>query len=241
MTPTTASRTALVTGASRGIGRAVALRLAASGIEVLALARDRDALSAVAAAAIPGKVVPLPCDLTDPPALRAALEQCVSATIIVNNAGWATPRTAFAAARPDDWHRTLTVCLHAPMTIVHTLLPALLAAGHGTIVNILSPAARSGRAGEAAYAAAKAGLRGFGESLRDELRDSDVKVAAIYPGYVDTAFLPPNRRLDRSRLLLPDDVAAAVMLCVDSPPHVCPSEIVLEPQRNPLANKSPQR
>lgn len=235
MEPTPARTTALVTGASRGIGRAVAVELAAAGIDVLALARDRRALEALAEQARRGgAITPLPCDLTDRGALQACLSSCGDATIVVNAAGWATPRTSVARARLDDWQRTLDVCLWAPMTIVRALLPNLVANGSGAIVQILSPAARRGRAGESAYAAAKAGLRGFTESLRDELRDTDVRVISIYPGFVDTQFLPPNRRLDRGRLLQPEDVAAAVLLSLRGDRRICPVEIVLEPQRDPL-------
>ncbi len=233
-------KTALVTGASRGIGRAVAANLSAAGIDVLAVARDLSALISLKrqTAAHPGAIKPCACDITDARDLESLLEDLNHVSVLVNAAGWASPRTSIQHSDPADWSRTLAVCLHSPMRIVQILLPRMLASDTpAAIFQILSPAARRGLAGEAAYAAAKAGLRGFTESLRDELRDSAIKVVSIYPGYVDTDFVPANRRADRSRFLQPDDVARAVVQCLDTPAHCCPTELVLEPQRDPLPRK----
>ena len=119
------------------------------------------------------------------------------------------------------------------MVLTHLLLPDMLAHRSGAIVNIASTAARAARAGEAAYAAAKAGLLAFSRALFAEVRDNGVKVVAVCPGYVDTDFIPPNRRVDRSKFLQPDDVAEAIVHVIATAPHACPTDVVLEPQFNP--------
>jgi short-subunit dehydrogenase len=105
--------------------------------------------------------------------------------------------------------------------------------GGGAIVNIASAAARATPPGEAVYAAAKAGLVAFSRTAFVELRSSGVKSAVIIPGLVDTALIPPNKRLDRALMLAAEDVAEAVMTVLRAPLRACPVEIVLEPQRNP--------
>lgn len=204
---------------------------------MVGVARDHAALAelATASAGMPGRIRPLSCDITSLELVDALLAELDDVAVLVNAAGWATLRTPLHRIADSDWHRTLEVCLHAPMNLVRALLPRMLEAdAPAAIVQILSPAARCGRAGEAAYAAAKAGLRGFTQSLRDELRHSPIKVVSVFPGYVDTEFVPVNRKVDRSRFLQPDDVAQAVLYAIDTPPNCCPEEIVLEPQRSPL-------
>ncbi len=234
-----AGKIALVTGASRGIGRAISIRLAGAGVSVFALARDIAALEELAAEAgsiaSAAPIAPISCDITDGAALDLALDRCGAATLLINNAGWAAPRTAIADSRRQDWQRTLATCLTAPMQITHTMLPQMLRQNSGAIVQILSPAAKRGRAGESAYAAAKAGLRGFTESLREETANTDILVSSIYPGFVDTDLIPKNRRVDRTRFLRPDDIATVVLDALQSPTHCCPTEIVVEPQRDPFS------
>jgi short-subunit dehydrogenase len=113
------------------------------------------------------------------------------------------------------------------------LLPEMLAHRRGAIVNVASIAARTARAGEAAYAAAKAGLVAFTHALFAEVRDSGIKVVAVCPGYVDTAFIPPNRRIDRSKFLHPEDVAGAIFQVLTCAPRACPTEVIVEPQFDP--------
>jgi 3-oxoacyl-[acyl-carrier protein] reductase len=107
----------------------------------------------------------------------------------------------------------------------------MLAHGRGHIVNIVSIAGQRGRAGEASYAAAKFGLLGFTQSLFDEVREHGIKVTAIVPGPVDTEHAPA----DRTRVLRPSDIAAAVVQVLTAPPGACPAEIVLEPLHDPEA------
>jgi len=230
---------ALVTGASRGIGRAVALKLAGQGYDLALVARGRDDLEAVAeeVGATGVRVLCLPADITDDRQLETMLQavmlQLGSVSVLINNAGVAPPRAPHGKAAISEWDKMLATCLRAPMVLSHLVLPDMRAHGRGAIVNIASLTGRRVRAGEAAYAAAKAGLIAFSQALFAEVRDSGVRVVCVCPGLVDTAFIPPNRRVDRSRFLQADDVATAVSQLLDLPLRACPSELVIEPQFDP--------
>ena len=123
--------------------------------------------------------------------------------------------------------------LRAPIALARLAAASMVKSGGGAIVNIASAAARNTPAGEAVYAAAKAGLVAFSRAAFAELRSSGVKLTVIIPGLVDTALIPPNKHLDRALMLGADDVAEAVMAVLRTPTRACPVEIVLEPQRNP--------
>jgi short-subunit dehydrogenase len=120
------------------------------------------------------------------------------------------------------------------MTLTKLVLPSMLARHSGTIVNICSLASLAGKPGEAAYSAAKFGMRGFSQSLFEEVREYGIKVSTICPGYVDTALIPPNRRVDRNKMLSPENVAQAVYEVVVSSARCCPLEIILQPQHDPV-------
>ena len=235
-----AGRVALITGASRGIGRAVALRLAQAGATTVLAARTEAALAAVAEMIRVSGVEALvaPTDVTDEQQLEAlvnaALARFGRIDILVNNAGGGPPRTPVVKARVRDWEWTVRLNLWAPMTLTKLVLPSMIERRGGTIINICSLAGLAGKPGEAAYAAAKFGVRGFSQSLFEEVREYGIKVSTIYPGYVDTALIPPNRRVDRGKMLSPEDVAQAVYEVAISPPRSCPLEIILQPQRDPL-------
>ncbi|MBM4258695.1 MAG: SDR family oxidoreductase [Deltaproteobacteria bacterium] len=231
---------ALVTGASRGIGRAVALRLAQAGAHPILAARTAADLQNVAdqIRAYGREALMVPTDVTDDKQIQA-LVQTVEARfghidILVNNAGGGTPRTTAVKARLSDWEWTLRVNLWATMHLSRLVLPSMVQRRTGTIVNICSLASLTGKAGEAAYAAAKFGVRGFSQSLFEEVREFDIKVCTICPGYVDTALIPPNRRIDRNKMIRPEDVAEAVYTVVAASPRVCPTEIILQPQHDPM-------
>jgi 3-oxoacyl-[acyl-carrier protein] reductase len=231
----------LVTGAGRGIGRAIALRLAGAGCQVAALSRTAAQLEDVAAQAAadssPGAVLAVPADVTRDTELESAvrliIERLGRIAILVNNAGFAPPRSPVVRTALADWDRTLATCLRAPMVLSRLVLPDMLAHGRGAIINIASIAGKRGRAGEAAYAATKFGLLGFTQSLFEEVRGHGIKVAAICPGLVDTDFIPPNKRVDRARFLQPADIADAVLHMLTTPLRACPTELVLEPQHDP--------
>lgn len=239
-TRTLTGRIALITGASRGIGQAVALRLAQAGAATVLAARTEQQLHEVAeAVCVSGaEALAVPTDVTSDHQLEAlvnaALARFGRIDILVNNAGGGPPRTPVVKARTADWQWTLRTNLWATMMLTKLVLPSMIARQSGAIVNICSLAGLTGKAGEAAYAAAKFGIRGFSQSLFEEVREHGIKVSTICPGYVDTVLIPPNRRVDRDKMLSPADVAEAVYEVAVSSPRCCPAEIVLYPQHDPL-------
>lgn len=232
-----------MTGAGRGIGRAIAVRLAQDGCQVAALARTASELDETARVAgehgAGDAIVAVAADVTHDAELEAAvrliIERLGRITILVNNAGFAPPRSPVVKTSLADWDRTLATCLRAPMVLTRLVLPDMLAHGSGAIVNIASIAGKKGRGGEASYAAAKFGLLGFTQSLFEEVREHGIKVTAICPGVVDTGLIPPNKRVDRAKFLQPSDIAAAVHDVLMAPLGACPTEIVLEPLYDPEA------
>jgi short-subunit dehydrogenase len=195
----------LVTGASSGIGRATALRLAAAGAEVLALGRNRPALELV------GR--PIVCDLLDRDQVDAAIAEAGEVDVLVNNAGigWLGP---LHALEPDVLDGLVRVNLLAPMLLTRAFLPGMLARGRGHVVNVGSIVGLVGGKGEAGYASTKGGLAAFTESVRQELGVSPVRVSLVTAGAIATPFFerrgqPYRRRFPRA--LAADRVAEAIV------------------------------
>lgn len=223
MTPSgpLAGATAVVTGASRGIGRAIALRLAEAGAEVALWARDQAALRQVAdeISAAKGKARAIVCDVSDASAVNAAA-QLVRATmpplrVVVNNAG-VVLRKSVESIEDPEWRRVMAVNLDGTFFVTRAFLPALTH-NAGRVINIASISGREGTALLSAYCAAKHGVVGLTRALAEELRAAKVSVNAVCPGSVDTAMLReglPGARPDMS----PDDVAKTVLfLAVQAP------------------------
>lgn len=236
----TVHRAAIVTGAGRGIGRAVAIALAREGFSVCLAARTREELEETrqTTGLPPERSLIVLLDLTHPEATEALFETAVEhygrIDVLVNNAGWAPPRTHLSKLREEDIDRILAINLRVPISMARMAAVQMTQQGYGTIINIASNAARLTPQGEAVYAAAKAGLIAFTRAAFADLRKSGIKVSAIVPGLVDTGLIPHNKRLDRAAMLRPEDVASAVMQIVNAPAHACPLEISLEPQSDPL-------
>jgi 3-oxoacyl-[acyl-carrier protein] reductase len=234
-----ANRIAVVTGAGRGIGRAIALVLAREGYSLCIAARTREELEQTRkmTGLSPERSLIVLVDLADPEGpenlFNAALECFGRIDVLVNNAGFAPPRTPLERLSAADQDRMLAVNLRAPIALARMAAVRMARQGGGAIVNIASAAARTTAPGEAVYAATKAGLVAFTRASFAELREREIKVSVIVPGLVDTPLIPANKRLNRGLMLSAEDVAAAVMHVVKSPPHVCPVEIAVEPQRNP--------
>lgn len=233
-----AGKIAIVTGAGRGIGRATALLLGQSGARVVLASRSEFELSAVSEEITNqnGEALAVSTDLTRDDEMERlvnrALEHWGSVDYLINNAGWG--RTApVIKAKVEDWDRTLQVNLRAPMILSQLVLPTLIEKGEGAIINIGSISARAGQANTAAYSASKSGLISFTESLYEEVREYGIKVAVILPGFVDTALIPPTRRLDRSKMIRPEDIAQTVFFVLTCSPNCCPVEIAVRPQRTP--------
>ena len=232
-------KVALVTGAGRGIGRAVAIELAHAGFALCVAARTVDQLEETRrlTGLKPERALIVLIDLTgedSPETLFTTLiDHFGRLDVLVNNAGWGPARTALHKTSAADLDRMLALNLRAPIALARLAAATMIAQGSGAIVNIASAAGRTAPPSEAIYAATKAGLIAFSRASFAELRHSGVKVSVVIPGLVDTALIPPNKRLDRARMISPEQVAAAVMQVVNSPAAVCPVEIVLEPQLDP--------
>lgn len=213
--------TAVVTGASRGIGRAIAHALAGAGADLALWARDAGALAAVAdeVRARGGRAVPIVCDVADAAAVRAAAEQTRAALppvrVVVNNAG-AVLRKPTAEIEDAEWHRVLAVNLDGTFFVTRAFLTELTRVS-GRVINIASIAGREGTPLLAAYCAAKHGVVGLTRALAEELRTAKVSVNAICPGSVDTAMLRegmPGARAD----MTPDDIARTVLFLAHEAP-----------------------
>jgi NADP-dependent 3-hydroxy acid dehydrogenase YdfG len=234
--PVLAGRTALVTGASRGIGLACARALAAAGARVAMCARSEEPLRA-AAREIGLGALPIACDLSRPDSAHTAVQEVETAFggaphIIVNNAGLFT-LAPLEATSPAEFARTVDTNLVAPFTILRAFLPAMRARRSGHILTIGSIADRNAFPENAAYAASKFGLRGLHEVIRAELRGSGVRASLVSPGPVDTSLwdpIDPDRRpgfTPRTRMLSADAVADAVLYVLSQPADVNVDELRL--------------
>jgi NADP-dependent 3-hydroxy acid dehydrogenase YdfG len=229
-------RPALVTGASRGIGAAVARRLAAEGATVGLLARSEGPLRALAGE-LGGGAFAIPCDVRDADAVARVMRAFAAACgrgpeLLVNNAGAfaiaAAERTTLASFRD-----TLEINLVGPFALASALLPGMREQGTGHVVTIGSVADRTIFPGNAAYSASKYGLRALHEVLRAELRGSGVRTTLVSPGAVDTEIwneIDPDNRpgfTPRAQMLTAADVADAVMYAVLAPASVNVDELRL--------------
>jgi NADP-dependent 3-hydroxy acid dehydrogenase YdfG len=231
---TLAGRWALVTGASRGIGEAVARALAADGARVALVARSGGALATLARELGPGHLA-VAGDLTvadDVASLAGRVTTWAGGApdIIVNNAG-VFPRATADEQDPGDFARTIDLNLTAPFRVLRAFLPAMRARGRGDVVTLGSVADRRVYPGNAAYSASKYGARALHEVVRAETRGTGVRASLVSPGPVDTAIWDPQeaslgKSLPlRTEMLRPVDVARAVMFVVTQPQDVTVEEL----------------
>ena len=207
-------KVALVTGAGRGIGKAVALSLAQLGCRVVLAARTSGELEKVKLDIQndKGLAIAVPTDLTRDEDIdtlvRESERQFGAVDFLINNAGCVNALVQRASVTPAS-------------------------KVEGAVINIGSVSGKSGEANGAAYSASKFGLIGFTQSLYEEVRQHGVKVSVILPGFVDTPLIPPNRQLDRSKMIQPADIAQAVLYVLTSSATCCPVEITVRPQQSP--------
>jgi NADP-dependent 3-hydroxy acid dehydrogenase YdfG len=240
-------RTAVVTGASSGIGAATARMLAGAGFRVICAARRTDRIEALAEE-IGGTAVT--CDVTDPASV-AGLAAAVGDTlhVLVNNAGGAFGGAApVAEADSEDWRRMFEVNVIGLLEVTKALLPALIASGDGVIVNVGSTAGRIAYEGGAGYTAAKHGTQVVNETLRLELYDQPVRVTEIAPGMVKTdefALVRFDGDQEKAEAvyagvpepLTAEDVADAITWMATRPSHVSIDELVIRPKAQAAQHK----
>jgi len=228
-----------VTGAGRGIGKAVSCSLAKAGCRVVLAARTREQIEAVQKEILSqgGDALAVPADLTVDEDIQRLVEESQvkwgAVDILINNAGWGK-RAPVVSASLTDWDQTFRLNLRAPMVLAKALLPSMIVKREGAVINIGSVSGKTGEANGAAYSASKFGLIGFTQSLYEEVREHGIKVAVILPGFVDTPLIPPNRQLDRSRMIQADDIARTILFVLTSPATCCPVEITVRPQKTPF-------
>jgi 3-oxoacyl-[acyl-carrier protein] reductase len=219
-------KTALVTGASRGIGRAIAVALARGGASVALNYAGNEAAAAEALALVQAAGAPKArlyrFDVADPAACNAAVEAVIAdlggLDVLVNNAGIAVDQLVMRL-KDEDWNRQLQVNLTGNFNLIRAVTRPMMKARRGAIVNLTSVVGEMGNAGQAAYAAAKAGQIGLTKSVARELASRNIRVNAVAPGYIDTdmtAGLPEAARtrmtemIPLARLGTAEDVANAV-------------------------------
>lgn len=232
-----ADHVAFVTGASRGIGRAIALLLAREGCSLALVGRNLRDLSETseACSSYGSSVLPLQADLSDPAVIPSLIEQCVQAfgelNILINTAGifdWASVVNANLSA----WDSILDVNLRATMHLTHQAVPHIIKHKRGAIIFIASMAGKHAFGTNAAYVASKHGMVGFAGSIFEDVRSYNVKVCAICPGFVNagasrTMNVPEKAFME---FIQPEDVARTVQFVLTFPSNACPTEILLSPQ-----------
>lgn len=231
------NKTAIVTGASSGVGRSISLKLAASGWNVAILARRESALQEITASS--KSLFPYVCDVADADAVQktaaAILEKFGSVQVLVNAAGVNTKDRSFSALSLDTWRKVIDTNLTGTYVCIQAFLPTMQKQGSGTIINIVSDSAvqASAKAG-AAYAASKFAIRGLTQSLNAEERQNGIRATAIMPGDIDTPLLnnrptPPTAEA-RKLMLTADDVADCAMLAINLPPRAIIEELLIRPR-----------
>jgi NAD(P)-dependent dehydrogenase (short-subunit alcohol dehydrogenase family) len=226
---------AVITGAGRGIGRAIAIELARAGARVALAARSRAELEETAGI-IGSKASVFPTDVCRKDQIYALLDQTSSALgpidILVNSAGLGIfgPVVNFT----DEAFETLIdTNLRGTFFTCRYVLPSMIERKTGHIVNIASIAGKVGSANRAVYCASKFGVVGFTESLAEEVRQYGIRASVICPGSTDTAFSGGKEGKALNKMLRPEDIAYAVRILVEQEPNSFISEIIMRPTQKP--------
>jgi len=222
----------LITGGSRGIGRAIALRFAREGSKVVVASRNSVQLDAVVAeiAKAGGQGLAAQMNVRDQGSVEAAAWRSVefcggSLDVLVNNAG-VFDIVPFEKLDAATWRKNVEVHLDGAFYVTKECLDALVESGRGHVIQIASIAARQGFAGNVAYCASKYGLRGFSDALRADLAPKGLRVSTIYPGQTDTAiFDNVPGQWDRASMARPEDVAEVVWQAWSAPPGADVSDL----------------
>jgi NADP-dependent 3-hydroxy acid dehydrogenase YdfG len=239
----TAGSTIIVTGASKGIGRATALALAERGGRVVAVARTTSALAELesAAAGLAGEILAAPADITRRGQVEGVVQQTIGhygrVDVLVNNAGVELPKP-IDTFTDDEYALMLETNLTGVFYAIRAVVPIMKAQRSGLIINIASTAGHRGFGGDSVYCASKFGVVGLTDALDEELRQFGIRVSCISPGATNTelakeTWSPPDDPY-RPYFLQPEDVAGAVVFVVDQPPRVTVPRINMIPLVEPL-------
>lgn len=234
-------KTALVTGAGSGVGQAVVLALAAENWRVALIGRRRETLQKTIGQAGKnrGNLIACPCDISDAAAVERMAKQVLkkfqSVGVLVNAAGTNAPKRSLQELSLKDYHRLIDTNLNGAFYCTQAFLPGMRAQQSGTIVNIVSDAAKqaSAKAGPA-YVMSKFGLAGLTQSINAEERANGIRACAIFPGDIDTPLLdlrpnPPPAEA-RRRMLRAEDIVACVLLAIKLPARAIVEEILVRPR-----------
>jgi 3-oxoacyl-[acyl-carrier protein] reductase len=237
-TPSLSGSVAVVTGGSRGIGYAIAATLVQMGANVVITARNSDRVNAAArelsahGPACEGVV----CDVSSLDSVNTLeghlRRQYGKIHILVNNAGIGGPSSLLHDLPPGKWNEIFDTNVRGVFYMVRAVVPLMIAAGSGHIVNISSLAGKNPLPRGAAYSASKWALNGLSYSLAEELRSHGIRVSVVCPGSVDTEFSPHTGK-EPERMLRPEDVAHVVSMLVTQRSQSFVSEVLLRPTRKP--------
>ena len=237
--PDLSGKVAIVTGASKGIGQAIAASLCGAGADVVICSRDEsEAAAAAEDLAEPGggRAIGLGVDVRDLDQVRTLVETAVGEfgglDILIANAGIGGGFAPIDEIEPEEWHRVIDTNLTGVYYCCHEAVPQMKKRGGGWIITIGSLAGRNTFAGGSAYNASKFGLLGFTEAMMLDVRHDGIRVSSIMPGSVDTYFNDRKPGRDSWRLAS-DDVARTVMQLLEFPERALPSKIELRPSQPP--------
>ncbi|MEQ1861980.1 MAG: SDR family oxidoreductase [Chthoniobacteraceae bacterium] len=232
---------AVITGAGSGVGQATALALAELGWSVAIIGRRKATLDETLKRAgdLAYRLTPFECDIGDADAVaamgKAVLEKLGAVDVLVNAAGTNAPRRSLEVLSLADYRMMIDTNLNGAYYCVQAFLPQMRERGAGTIVNIISDAAKqaSPKAGPA-YSMSKAGMVGLTQAINAEERDRGIRACAILPGDIDTPLLdkrpappPPEAR---AKMMKAEDIAACAIFCVQLPPRVVVEELLVRPR-----------
>ncbi len=234
-------KSAIITGAGSGVGRAVAIALAKQDWRVALLGRSRDTLAETArlTGSAADDVLVFPCDIGRVEQVqamgRAVLEKFKTIDALVNAAGTNAPNRSLEVLSLEDYHAMIDTNLHGAYYCVQAVLPHMRQRVTGTIVNIVSDAGKqaSPKSGPA-YSMSKFGLAGLTQSINAEERGNGVRACAVFPGDIDTPLLnkrpqPPTAD-QRAKMMQPEDIAECALLAINLPPRTIVEEILVRPR-----------
>ncbi len=232
------NKVAVVTGGGRGIGAAIASKLAGLGASVVICGRTRRVIEATAKSISQSgfKALAVECDVTNLQSVESLAQHVESnfgrLDVLINNSGIGSFKNPLHTLQPEEWDKVLNTNLRGVYYCLRSFVPLMIRSGGGHIVNISSLAGKNPLPNGAAYAASKWGLNGLSYSVAEELRGHNIRVSVVCPGSTNTD-LSPHEGKDMTKMLQPDDVAHVVEMLVTQESGSFASEVLLRPTAKP--------